>query len=585
LNKHKMRKLNLDKKTTGPAQKKLLKLWPGVVIVMLQWLIRFGIPVIVPGNNATQIGVFGGLLGGLAIVLWWVFFSRAPRSERWGAIVLMTVALIASSHMLDISIKTAMMGLMFIVYAIPVLSLAFVFWAVASRHLSDGLRLITMVVTILLASGVWTLLRTDGMTGETHQDFAWRWARTAEERLLDQAKGELIKKPLDSEPIPTEAEWPGFRGPNRDGIIHGVLIGTDWSKSPPVELWRRSVGPGCSSFAVKGALLYTQEQRGKYEMVTCYNLNTGELVWVHRDSVRFWDSHAGAGPRSTPSISNDCVYTLGATGILNALRTHNGTVVWSRNAAQVTEVKLPGWGYSSSPLVVDSVVIVAISGKLVAYDLATGNQRWFGPDGGESYSSPHLLTIDGIRHVLFTNKTGAASYAPADGKVLWNLPWPGIRIVQPAQITEGDILIDAGDLKGMKRVGIKNRSGRWTIEERWTSNRFKPYFNDFAVHKGYVFGFEGPSLICIDIENGNRKWRGGRYGGQLLLLADQDLLLVLSEKGELVLAKATPDRFTELARFPAIKGKTWNHPVLTGNVLLVRNTEEMAAFRLPPAGD
>jgi len=566
-----------------PGSQKSLRLLPGVIIVIIQWLIRFGIPIIVPADIVIQIGVFGGLLGGLAVIIWWAFFSRAPIIERWGAIFLMIIALAATSRFLHESIETAMMGLMFIVYSIPVLCLAFVLWAVASRNLSDNLRRLTMVATILIASGFWTLLRTDGITGEARHDFAWRWARTAEERLLSQSVDKLITIDLDSAAIATEAEWPGFRGLKRDGIVHGVKISTNWDESPPVEMWRRSIGPGCSSFAIHGTLLFTQEQRGEEEMVTCYNLNTGEPVWRHADKTRFWDSHAGAGPRSTPTLSKGRVYALGATGILNVLNAGDGSVVWSRDAAKDTDIEIPGWGYTSSPLVVDSTVLVAIAGELLAYDLIRGDLRWSGHDGGESYSSPHLLTIDGNKQILFMNQEGTTSYSPADGKVLWNLLWSGTRIVQPALISESDILIDQGNLKGIRRISIKNEGNGWTTEERWTSNSLRPYFNDIVVHKGYVYGFEGPALACIDIGKGERKWRGGRYGGQLILLADQDILLVLTEKGELALVSATPERFMELARIPAIEGKTWNHPVLAGDVLVVRNNSEMAAFRLPGA--
>jgi hypothetical protein len=156
--------------------------------------------------------------------------------------------------------------------------------------------------------------------------------------------------------------------------------------------------------------------------------------------------------------------------------------------------------------------------------------------------------------------------------------------VQPALTADGDVLINSiamtGGL-GTRRLAVAHGSSGWSVEERWTSTGLKPYFNDFVVHKGHPFGFDGSILACIDLEDGKRKRKGGRYGnGQLVLLPEQDVLLVLSEDGELVLVSATPDQFRELARLPALDGKTWNHPVLVGDVLLVRNGQEMAAFKL-----
>ncbi len=593
--------------TDEPNPQKPLRLWPGVALAVLQCLAWFILPLVLP--DVPFYGVIGAVVGALAIAVWWAFFSRAPRSERLGAVVLMIVALYGTSHILHVSVAKAGQGMLFFVYAIPLLSFVFVVGVVASHRLADRPRRAAIVATILLASGAWALVRSGGISNAGGSDFAWRWSKTPEERLLAQADEPAAvpsapaaavtpkerpmargDKPaaLPSAPAATQtgADWPGFRGPNRDGIVPGVRIETDWSKSPPVELWRRPIGPGWSSFAIRGDLLYTQEQRGDDEVVACYNLNTGEPVWRHRDATRFWEANAGAGPRGTPTLSKGRAYTFGATGIVNALDAATGAVVWSHNASSDTGTKVPYWGFSSSPLVVDDVVIVAATGRLVAYDLATGDRRWVGPAGGGGYSSPHLLAIDGVAQVLLFSGAGAISVAPADGKLLWERPWPaGVRIVQPALASDGDVLMSIGGEgmggAGLRRIAVAHGPGGWTVQERWTSTGLKPNFNDFVVHDGHAFGFDGSILACIDLKDGKRKWKGGRYGsGQMVLLPDQDLLLVLSEEGELALVGATTDQFRELARFPAIEGKTWNHPVLVGDRLLVRNGQEMVAFRL-----
>ena len=305
--------------------------------------------------------------------------------------------------------------------------------------------------------------------------------------------------------------------------------------------------------------------------------------------MRFYESNAGAGPRGTPTIAGDRVYAMGATGIVNALDARTGARIWSRNAAADIGKAIPDWGIASSPLVVNDLVILAVAGQLVAFDAAAGHQRWVGLSGGTGYSSPHLATIDGVSQVLLMRGSRTISVAPADGAPLWDHTAgpPGTSIVQPAVTPEGDVLIAGGDAMGgtgMRRLALTHGSEGWKVEERWYSRGLKPYFNDFVVHKGYAYGFDGSILSSIDLADGARKWKGGRYGaGQLLLLPDQDVLLITSEEGELALVSATPEKFTELARIPALNGKTWNHPVLVRDVLLVRNGEEMVAFKLSPA--
>ena len=572
------------------SSRKSLRLWPGLILVVVQWLAWFGLGLIFP--KLAIYGVFAGIICGLLVLVWWLLFSRALWLERIGAVILMVLAVIATKRVVHPSIAGGMMGMMLPVFSIPVLSLALVFWAVATRNFSTGRRRVALVVAILLGCASFTLLRTGGITADAHSDLHWRWTKTPEERLLAQANDEPVVAPAAAGSVKSAAQtasdsaWPGFRGPQRDGTVHGVRIATDWSQKAPAAIWRRPIGPGWSSFAVNDDLIYTQEQRGDNEMVSCYKLKTGQPVWRHQDPARFYESNAGAGPRGTPTLEEGRVYTFGATGILNVLDAQTGSVIWTRNAASDTNTKTPHWGFASSPVVFNDLVIVATAGVLAGYDKATGNLRWSGPKGGSGgYSSPHLVTIGGVPQVLLVNGQGVSSLAPTDGTLLWQHKWEGDSIVQPAITTDGDVLLGSGSGMGadvgVLRLAVAHESGGWTSKERWKSIGLMPYFNDFVVHKNYAFGFDNDGLACIDLSNGQSKWTGGDYGhGQVVLLADQDLLLVLSELGEVALVRAAPDQFAEIARFKAINGKTWNHPVIVGDTLLVRNGEEMAAFQL-----
>ncbi|MCM2255173.1 MAG: PQQ-like beta-propeller repeat protein [Vicinamibacteria bacterium] len=617
--------------TTVADTARPLRLWPGVALVAVQWLAWWVVPRVAP--DATFVAVLTSLACGPALLVWWAFFSRARWPDRLGGVVLVIAAMAATPSLLHESVAKGNMGFQFFLWAIPFVSLALVASAVIGRGLADGPRRAIMAAAILLACGAFMLLRSKGVTGDGMPEFTWRWTPTAEEQLLahdgelpasapaattrvappavaadqghnatpgaapetaDAPRSPLVPEPTAPATAATKpAAWPGFRGPHRDGVVAGLKIATDWTASPPALLWRRPIGPGVSSFAVQGGRLYTHEQRGEEEIVAGYDLANGEPLWTHRDAARFWDSHVGAGPRATPALGDGRVFTLGATGILNALDAGDGALLWTRDVAIDAGGKRPLWGFVSSPLLVDGLVIVH-AGALAAYDAATGEPRWRGAAESGSYSSPHLLTLGGVPQVLLTTHTGVTSVAPADGTPLWEhawagADWRGIGVMQPVATADGDVLISMVDSSaspiGTRRLAVGRGPEGWTVQERWTSIALKPAFNQVVVHDGHAFGFDNRILSCIDVASGERKWKGGRYGsGQLLLLPEQDLLLVVTEQGELALVQAAADAFVELARFPAIEGRTWNQPALIGDVLLVRNGEEMAAFRLPRGG-
>jgi outer membrane protein assembly factor BamB len=602
--------------------RKPLRVWPAVAIVAAQVAGYYLLPILMP-DAELPMGLIAIMSGALLALLWWLFFSRAPWLERIGAVALMAIAVLLTRLGVDPSIAGAGQGFLVYIISLPVMMFMLTVWAAATRNLQDNTRRIALVAAVILGCVPFLVSRTDGVGGPN--PFHWRWTPTAEERLLARGEEPVVtpppaapaetpkpevlapvveKKPDLSKPAPAPApgtrapyapyapyaphapaEWPGFRGPLRDGIVRNLTINTDWAAAPPAELWRRPIGPGWSSFAVRGDLLYTQEQRGEEEMVSCYRVSTGAPVWRHSNPVRFYESNGGAGPRATPTIHEDRVFAHGATGVLDALDAQTGKLIWTRNAAADTKREVPYWGIASSPLVINDVVVVAAAATLAAYDIATGNLKWQGPRYGASYSSPHRLTLDGVEQVVLLGGPGAISVDPADGKVLWIYEWEPGPMVQPALTEDGDILVNHVVATGgvaTRRLRVTKGTDGWTFEEKWTSNGLKPNFNDLVVHEGNAYGFDNNILSSINLETGQRNWKGGRYGnGQLILLKDSDVLLVTSEDGELALVSATPDKYTEVAKIRIFESKTWNHPVVVRDLLLVRNGEEMAAFRLP----
>jgi outer membrane protein assembly factor BamB len=567
------------------------RIWPGVVLVVLQWLCIKVPGFIEPGTMVQFLAMFWGpMFFGLGIVLWWLFASRI----RWRDSLLILLAFVVIGGVATVLMERDIRFMGPILFGLPWATTAWVGWLLLTIPLSWPVRRAGLPIAFALAWGLLPLLRFEGVDGSMDSQLAWRWTQTAEERYLAEKDKETpaaaplpAGKPLVLQP----GDWPAFRGANRDARLTGVRIATDWSANPPKLLWKQLIGPGWSSFTVIGKRLYTQEQRGQSEAVVCLNTDTGKEQWVHKDDARFSEIVAGPGPRATPTFHAGKLYTLGASGKLNCFDAATGKVLWSSDIVEESGAKVPQWGFASSPLVAHGIVTVyagAADGKsMLGYKADTGKLAWSaGDDLGHGYCSPQLAKLDGVEQVLIVAEKGVAGFDPTSGKVLaqhdWSLQQGMARVVQPAIVSSTDVLIGTGFGHGTRRVTLSRYGKSWTDKEVWTTQAIKPYYNDLVVYKDHLYGFDGPIFTCIALEDGKGTWRARGYGnGQVLLLADQGLLLVLSEQGEVALLKANPEKHERLGRFQAIKGKTWNHPVLAHGKLFVRNGEEAACFALP----
>jgi outer membrane protein assembly factor BamB len=347
------------------------------------------------------------------------------------------------------------------------------------------------------------------------------------------------------------------------------------------------VGAGWSGFAVSGNAAVTQEQHGEEEHTTSYDLRSGELIWTTRETARFSDPLAGTGPRATPTISDGRVYAVGGTGILKALDLETGRTLWKRDVMSDGGTELPRYGLSSSPLVIDELVVVNAGGadgrSLIAYNAETGEIAWSGGKDPAAYSSPFLTTLAGVRQIVSLNHDSVTGHAPETGRVLWRQEWPDRQsnIVQPLPLPGARLLVSAGWGQGAKLFRLRpEQDGQLVSELLWESIFLKPKFSNPVYHDGFIYGLDDGILVCLDPENGRRRWKRGRYGhGQVLLVGG--VLLIQSERGEIVLVEASPEEHRELSRFRVMGGKLWNTPALAGPYLLVRSDQEAALFELP----
>ncbi len=496
-------------------------------------------------------------------IRWWPLF----------ALPCLAVLGIAVVWMLDAGHRQDKVFLTFTIIILATL-LGFL-WLLGFSRLSWRIKLITCATVALTVFIGTSLFQFKGFSGDLVPLFEWRWQQ---KRSVFQADSNST-----TDPQTETTNYPQFLGPNRNGVVTSIKLNPDWETHPPKLMWRRPVGAGWSGFAVVGNTAITQEQENDWEKVVAYDLHTGEILWTHQDRARYYTAPAGLGPRATPTIAGNRVYTLGATGIFNCLDLETGEQLWTKNIFEENNAKPPPFGISISPLVLDDLVIVSAGGA-VAYHKKTGEIAWIGHRIQSGYSSPMLTTLAGIEQVVIFNRGLITAHEPLTGKLLWKQPWVKSYteyVAQPVPLPDDQLLFSTGYGVGAKLFQIsRNDTDKFNVIPIWETIYLKAKFTNIIYHEGYIYGLDDGIFACINPSDGTRQWKRGRYGhGQTLLISN--LLLVSTESGDIVLIEPDPENHKELARFNALEGKTWNTPALTGSYLLVRNDQEAACYQLP----
>ncbi len=417
----------------------------------------------------------------------------------------------------------------------------------------------------------------------------------------------LLPLTLIASPVVTAPgmDWPSYRGPNGDGITKAAL-GKMWTSKGPKEVWKVEASKGFSSITVSGGLastLMTREFEGS-ATEHCVGLDaaSGKELWAvplklaqyqggGDDGTR--DNKGGDGPRSTPALAEGKVYVYGSHLDLYCLDAKSGTVLWSKDVARDFKGKNISWSNATSPLIEGDLVIVGGGGEgaaFLAFDKTSGALKWQAGNDTITHATPTAATLHGERQIIFFMKSGLTAVSPKDGRILWKQDYKfNVSTAASPVVFEDIVYCSAGYGVGSAAFEVKKSGSEYKTTELWRveGDGMNNHWSTPVAYRGHLYGMfgfkkygEGP-VKCVDIRTGKELWSKEGFGpGNLILAKDQ--LLALSDQGELVVIKASPDGYKELARADVLDGKCWSTPTLAGGYIFARSTKEAACFVAVP---
>lgn len=404
------------------------------------------------------------------------------------------------------------------------------------------------------------------------------------ERISDQVAGDAITTVAEST-TPPNPYWPHWRGENYDGIA-SQKITTPWPKEGLQQVWSQQIGIGFSSMALDKGWLFAMGWNDEEETVFCLEAASGKSIWKHTYPGKKIDNLHDGGPGATPTIDGDVVYTLGREGQLFCLKCATGEVVWQKQLPEVSGVAVPEWGFTSSPLVEGKLLIVD-AGAVIAFDKQTGETVWNTEKFRPGYGTAAAFDRNGARHLAVLNNDCLLVVNAADGAEVARHPWKtSYATTSTTPIIHGDtIFISSGYGQGCALLKFQGEE----LVEVYDNKEMANHFNNSVLYEGHLYGIHGNThnnrlgkIVCMDYATGAVKWSERKYGVGSLVVTDGKCV-VLSDEGELVVCRASPDKYEELAKAKILDGLCWTVPVLAGGHVYARNAAgDLVCVKLPP---